>query len=417
VYEVKKFLYVILLLVFVLIAGVSSAQTQAEGIKVALVVTPPGKSDLGWNFVHWLGCERAKDSGLVQEYAEVVSTETTVLSDLTLLAQSKEYDLIIVCGWEFLDALQVVANNFPDQNFIMTDVVAEFGEDEPGKFNTLSILFQQEQPSALVGALAALLAVHYDYPHVGIVLGVEGPVLYEFEMGYKWGVNWAVNWVKEHHPDLAAQSKFINTPEKERVLWTYTGTWSDPAKGREATEIQIRQGAVAVYAVAGSTGLGVLSYIDDHHKEQNIPFTDPPFAIGVDIAQDWMNPYIVASAMKRADVAVVEAVKLIQAGTFKERIAEDNILWMNFANQGTWMSDEQTLDEFMQYMVRLGSLKAEERTKILEQWKELRAAQPSWVWEAIDELREAIINGTVDIPRPFGDPERWPIEELRAEYG
>jgi len=417
VYEVKKFLYVMLLLTFVLIAGVSSAQTQAEGIKVALVVTPPGKSDLGWNFVHWLGCERAKDSGLVQEYAEVVSTETTVLSDLALLAQSKEYDLIIVCGWEFLDALQVVANNFPDQNFIMTDVVAEFGEDEPGKFNTLSILFQQEQPSALVGALAALLAVHYDYPHVGIVLGVEGPVLYEFEMGYKWGVNWAVNWVKEHHPDLAAQSKFINTPEKERVLWTYTGTWSDPAKGREATEIQIRQGAVAVYAVAGSTGLGVLSYIDDHHKEQNIPFTDPPFAIGVDIAQDWMNPYIIASAMKRADVAVVEAVKLIRAGTFKERVTEDNILWMNFANQGTWMSDEQTLDEFMQYMVRLGSLKEEERTKILEQWKELRAAQPSWVWEAIDELREAIINGTVDIPRPFGDPEKWHIEELRAQYG
>ncbi|MDI3543111.1 MAG: basic rane protein [Candidatus Atribacteria bacterium] len=413
----RKLLYTILLLVLVLITGMVSAQTPAEGISVALVVTPPGKSDLGWNFVHWLGCERAKDSGLVREYAEVVSTEAAILSDLNLLAQSKKYDLIIVCGWEFLDALQVVANSFPDQNFIMTDVVAEFNEGEPGKFNTLSILFQQEQPSALVGALAALLAVHYDYPHVGIVMGVEGPVLYEFEMGYKWGVNWAVNWVEENYPDLAAQSKFVNTPKKERVLWTYTGTWSDPAKGREATEIQIRQGAVAVYAVAGSTGLGVLSYIDDHHKEQNIPVTVPPFAIGVDIAQDWMNPYIIASAMKRADVAVVEAVKLVQAGTFRERVTEDNILWMNFTNQGTWMSDEQTLDEFMQYMVRLGSLKEEERTKIMEQWKELRAAQPSWVWEAIDELREAIINGTVDIPRPFGDPEKWRIEELRAEYG
>ena len=413
----KKLLYITLILMFVLIAGMATAQTQAEGIKIALVVTPPGKSDLGWNFVHWLGCERAKDSGLVQEYAEIVSSEATILSDLNLLAQSKKYDLIIVCGWEFLDALRVVANNFPDQNFIMTDVAAEFGKDEPGNFNTLSILFQQEQPSALVGALAALLAVHYDYPHVGIVLGVEGPVLYEFEMGYKWGVNWAANWVKEHHSDLATQSKFINTPEKERVLWTYTGTWSDPAKGREATEIQIRQGAVAVYAVAGSTGLGVLSYVNDHHKEQNMPFTNPPFALGVDIAQDWMNPYIIASAMKRADVAVVEAVKLIQAGTFKKRVAEDNILWMNFANQGTWMSDEQSLDEFMQYMVRLGSLQAEERTKILEQWKELRAAQPSWIWEAIDELRKAIINGTVDIPRPFGNPEKWHIEELRAEYG
>lgn len=415
----KKFLCVTVLLIFLVTAGAGmvSAQTQTEGIKVALIVTPPGKSDLGWNFVHWLGCERAKDLGLIQEYAEIVSTESTILSDLTLLAQSKEYDLIIVCGWEFLDAVKVVANDFPDQNFIMTDVVAEFGEDEPGKFNTLSILFQQEQPSALVGALAALLATHYDYPHVGTVLGIEGPVLYEFEMGYKWGVNWATDWVEEHHPDLAVQSKFINTPRKERVLWTYTGTWSDPAKGREATEIQIRQGAVAVYAVAGSTGLGVLSYIDDYHKEQDIPFTSPPFAIGVDIAQDWMNPYIIASAMKRADVAVVEAVKLIQAGTFRERVAEDNILWMNFANQGTWMSDEQTLDEFMEYMVRSGSLPAEKRPEILEQWKQLRAAQPSWVWEAIEELQEAIINGTVDIPRPFGEPEKWRIEELRAEYG
>jgi basic membrane lipoprotein Med (substrate-binding protein (PBP1-ABC) superfamily) len=90
---------------------------------------------------------------------------------------------------------------------------------------------------------------------------------------------------------------------------------------------------------------------------------------------------------------------------------------MNFANQGTWMSDEQTLDEFMEYMVRSGSLPAEKRPEILEQWKQLRAAQPSWVWEAIEELQEAIINGTVDIPRPFGEPEKWRIEELRAEYG
>jgi len=54
-------------------------------------------------------------------------------------------------------------------------------------------------------------------------------------------------------------------------------------------------------------------------------------------------------------------------------LPKDNILWMNFANQGTWMSDEQTLDEFMEYMVRSGSLPAEKRPEILEQWKQLRA--------------------------------------------
>lgn len=413
----KRFISVFWLLIPVLVAGMASAQTQTEGIKVALVVTPPGKGDLGWNFVHWLGCERAKALGLVQEYAEIISTEATILSDLTLLAQSKEYDLIICAGWEFVDALRVVANNFPEQNFVMTDVRPEFGEGEPGNFSTLTILFQQEQPSALVGALAALLAIHYNYPHVGIVLGKEGAVLYEFEMGYKWGVNWAVNWIEKNYPDLTVQNTFVSTPKKERVLWTYTGTWADPAKGREATEIQIRQGAVAVYAVAGGTGLGVLSYVEDYHREHAIPFTNPPFAIGVDIAQDWMNPYIIASAMKRADVGVIEAVKLVQAGTFRERVAKDNVLWMNLANKGVWMSDEETLDEFMQYMERLGALSAEERPKILERWKQLRAAQPSWIWEAVKELQEAIINGKVEIPRPFGEPEKWHIEELRAEYG
>lgn len=413
----KRAVVSLLVLSFVLIGGYAFVQARAEGIRVALVVTPPGKGDLGWNFVHWLGCERAKALGIIREYVEVISTEATIFSDLTMLAQSKEYDLIICAGWEFVDALRVVANSFPDQNFVMTDVKPEFEKGEPGNYNTLTILFQQEQPSALVGALAALLAIHYNYPHVGIVLGKEGAVLYEFEMGYKWGVNWAVRWVEENRPDLVAQNSFLTTPKKQRVLWTYTGTWSDPAKGREATEIQIKQGAVAVYAVAGATGLGVLSYVEDYHRDKNIPFTDPPFAIGVDIAQDWMNPYIIASAMKRADVGVIEAAKLVQEGKFRERVAQNNILWMNVANQGVWMSDEQTLDEFMEYMVKLGTLSEEDRPRILNQWKQLRAAQPSWVWEAIETLKEAIINGMVDIPRPFGEPERWHIEELRAEYG
>ena len=44
----KKFLCVTVLLVFLVTAGAGmvSAQTQAEGIKVALIKSPPGK-DLG----------------------------------------------------------------------------------------------------------------------------------------------------------------------------------------------------------------------------------------------------------------------------------------------------------------------------------------------------------------------------------
>ncbi|NIR15929.1 MAG: BMP family ABC transporter substrate-binding protein, partial [Desulfobacterales bacterium] len=243
------------------VGGVGLVGASPDGIKLALVATPPGKGDVAWNFMHWLGAERAKEQGYVEDYVEVISTEAKILADLTLLAQSGQHDLISVYGWEFLDALKVVANDFPEQNFTMSDVRPEFDEGEPGDEAVLGILFQQEQPSALAGALGALLAVHHDFPHVGIVLGKEGAVLYEFEMGYKWGVDWAIKWAEENRPELLNEGDISDTPKKERVLWTYTGTWSDPARGREATEIQIRHGAEVVYAVAGATGLGVLEYV------------------------------------------------------------------------------------------------------------------------------------------------------------
>lgn len=382
--------------------------TYGGQLNVALLVTPPGKADVGWNFVHWLGCERAKDLGLVREYAEIISTEADALSNLTMLAQSNEYDLIFVAGWEFLDPLKVVAQEFPDQNFVLTDIRMPSGYP-----NVLNILFQQEQPSCLVGALAALLAVHHDYPHVGIVLGKEGPVLYEFEMGYKYGVNWAMDWLAKEHPDLLEGKAITETLPKERVLWTYTGTWSDPGRGREATEIQVQQGAAAVYAVAGATGLGVLNYIADYHREENVPLTSPPFAIGVDIAQDWMNPYIVASAMKRADVGVITACKLVLAGEFRDH----PVLWMNLSNEGVWMSDEETLRTFIDYMIQIGELDPGEQEEIMTDWKALRAAQPAWIWEGIEELKAAIVANEVAVPRPFGEPEKWKIEDLREKYG
>jgi hypothetical protein len=35
----------------------------------------------------------------------------------------------------------------------------------------------------------------------------------------------------------------------------------------------------------------------------------------------------------------------------------------------------------------------------------------------VDGLRRLIEQNQVDIPRPFGDPRRWPIERLRETYG
>ncbi|MFO8034646.1 MAG: BMP family ABC transporter substrate-binding protein [Candidatus Bipolaricaulota bacterium] len=388
------------------------ASADSDGIDLALVMTPPGKADMSWFFVHWIGVERAQELGVVDSYTELVTTEAAVYGDLTMLAESRAYDLIVVVSWEFVPALNEVAEDYPEQNFLMSDVRAD-----PDLENVLSVLYQQEQPSALVGALAALLAAHYDYPSVGLVLGIEGPVLQEFEMGYKFGVNWAIDWIHDNRPELADRA-IVEKAREERVLWSYTGAFNDPARGRAATEAQLAMDAGAVYQVAGATGLGVLGYIADYHDEHGLEPGDPPFAIGVDIPQEWMEPHIVpASALKRADVGVLKAAELVHAGEFRDRIADDPELWLNLANEGTWMSCEKTVAEFIDYALALGMLDEEEVDTITDTWKTVRESQPAWIWEAVEELQQDVIDGEVEVPRPFGDPEQWDIDELRDKYG
>lgn len=412
----------ILLLVFGFLASIpvdtTAAPVSQRPINLALMLSTPGRSDLSWSFMHWLGAQRAKELGYVQNLRIVASTPATALSDLTVAVRSRLFDLIYVASFStFGTALKELANRYPDQNYAISDIRPDFAGTDPGNDAVLGLLYQQEQPSAVAGALAAALALHYDCPNVGIVLGREIPVLHEFEMGYKWGVDWAIQQLNKTNPDLVRGKRLFRTPRRQRVLWTYTGAFNDPARGREATEAQVRQGACVVYAVAGATGLGVLRYMDDHHRDANIPIGRPPFAIGVDTVQEWISPHVVGSALKRADEAVLTAVRLVQEGHFREVVRKERSLWLNFGNRGTWFSDPAMVKEWVQRAVEIGELDAAKARQVLTQYERLRREQPAWVWELVNTLKQAIIRGQVEIPRPFGEPRKWPIDKLREQYG
>ncbi|MDR7537813.1 MAG: BMP family ABC transporter substrate-binding protein [Armatimonadota bacterium] len=157
-------------------------------ISLALLMAAPGRSDLSWSFMHWLGAEQARRTGQVSDLRVVVSTPATALSDMTLVVRDGQFDLIYVASFStYGTALRDLANRFPDRQYAISDIRPQFGDADPGNRAVLGLLYQQEQPSAMAGALAAALSLHYDCPNVGIVLGREIPVLHEFEMGYKWG--------------------------------------------------------------------------------------------------------------------------------------------------------------------------------------------------------------------------------------
>jgi hypothetical protein len=67
----------------------------------------------------------------------------------------------------------------------------------PDRPNVMSVLFRENEGSALVWALAAFIAYFYDCTKVGVVLDMEIFVLWKFEIGYAHGVRWAERFIEQ----------------------------------------------------------------------------------------------------------------------------------------------------------------------------------------------------------------------------
>ncbi len=350
--------------------------TSAPAIpkKIAVVYDIGGRGDLSFNDMAYLGAKRAADEfGL--ELVEVQSkSESDYLPNLRTLARSGEYLLIVAVGFLMTDAVNQTAQEYPDQLFAIIDGYI------PDKPNVLSVLFKEHEGSALVGALAAMVAANYGCSAVGVVLGMEIPVLYKFEAGYYWGIRYGEQVYKQH----TGQDVSLN------VLWTYTGAFNDPAKGKTATQAQLAQGACVVYNVAGATGLGIFEAVEEKAKQEGKDM-GPPFAIGVDADQDYIKPgFIVASMMKRVDVGVYTAVKRALDYYQKKIDKFGGILELGLKEGGVAISKLEDLETFLELGIQAGTVKEAEKQQIVDKVKAMREAIPSWIWEEVDKLAETL---------------------------
>lgn len=367
--------------------------------------------------------EAARDFGL--EVLEFISyKEEDYIPNLRAAAKDPDTVLIVGVGFLLSEALATVAMEFPNKYFAGIDTFAQeiIKEKHPDKYplpNLLDIKFEEHKGSALVGALGCLLAAYYDYPHIGAVLGIEIPVLWKFEIGYKWGCDWALKWLRENKPDfynekLKVLNNIVNTPVRERVLWTYTGTFSDVPRGYLAAKEMYAKGAVAVYNIAGPLGLGINQAVEEIAKAKNLTM-GPPFWIGVDANQDWINPgFVVASMMKRVDKGVYYAAMLAVRGLFKDIVRQYNgTLTLGIGTviagelmEGISMSTLEDLDEFIQMGINAEKLLGRPvlpmpPEEIKRKVTEMRNAIPSWIWDAVAQLERLIREGKVQVPSPI----------------
>ncbi|MDX1200808.1 BMP family ABC transporter substrate-binding protein [Sinorhizobium medicae] len=253
-----------------------SGAAQAEPLKIAAV---SGYFSQGFGISIVNGLERAKkDLGVELKIVDTGNRALDYEEQFNNLAKGGQYDLIFVMGWELVDALQKSNKTYPDQRFIFIDGVL----DSP----TMTYIdFVEEEGSFLAGALAGMLTQEkvegFDSSsEVGFLGGRDIPVIRNFMSGMEQGV--------------------AKVASDVTVNGVFAGTFDDPAKGSELAMTLYGQGVDIIYQAAGPTGEGVLQAAKAARK----------YAIGVDIDQCGTAPgAILASMLKRADVAVYDLIK------------------------------------------------------------------------------------------------------------
>jgi basic membrane protein A len=398
-------------------AGVRGSIIAGNPPIIVVVSDIGGRGDLSFNDMAFKGGEEAEERYGYHMIELISMTEADYIPNLRAAATHPRSELIVGVGFLLSGSLVTVAKEFPDKNFAGIDTYSRFIEPLP---NMLDIVYEEHKGSALVGALGALLAAEYGKPHIGGVFGIEIPVLWKFEIGYKWGAKWALEeWLPANKPE----KKIDYT--KEFVLWDYTGTFSDVAKGYEYSKPMYEKDAVTVYNIAGPLGLGINRAVKEIAEDEGLEM-GPPFWTGVDANQDWINPgFIIASMMKRVDFGVTYAAKLVREGKFRDVVEEmGGAITLGIGTEvlgvpmeGISVSTLADLDEFIEMGVRAEQVLGKKvlpmpKDEIKAKVEAMREAQPSWIWEAVAELERKIRTGEpiADLDGD-GTPETVPLVE------
>ncbi len=195
------------------------------GLRVALI-TPGSIGDAAWNAGAYAGLLRIRDSlGLSVSHVEALTPAEQEEALRTYAGQG--YQLIFGHGFEFQDAAERVAAEYPDAIFVITS-----GQRLAG--NVVPLIFRLSEATYLAGMVAGSLT---RTGIIGYVGGIELPpvrLVYEaWEQGAK-----AVN------PAVRSRSTYLNNFE-------------DAVAGREASLAMIRLGADMLHHNADAAGIGV----------------------------------------------------------------------------------------------------------------------------------------------------------------
>jgi basic membrane protein A len=254
---------------------------------VAIVFATGGLGDKSFND----GCKQGADDAVTELSINYTYVEPTSITEYEGYLRSyaehtdydEPYDLIISIGFDQADAVMAVAEDYPNQYMAIVDMYID-----PATYpNVTSLLFNEHEGSALVGAMAGLMT---------------DTLINKFAAGYVFGANY--------------------TNEGINHTIAYVGHWADPGLGQTLANGMYAAGTDVIFAAAGRSGLGVIASA----KANNISHAYRTWAIGVDSPQMYLGcvdpeypvapTLVMTSMLKRVDVAVYNVIEQVVDDTY-----------------------------------------------------------------------------------------------------
>ena len=325
----------------------STALAGEEDVKVAMVTDYGDITDQSFNQTTYEACKAfCEDAGLEFTYKKPASDADADRESSIEEAIEEGYNVVIMPGYAFAQAIVDTASLYPDVKFIALDVseydldTANGGEsyEEP---NVYSAVYQEE----LAGYMAGYAAVKLGYRKLGYLGGMAVPAVIRYGFGYVQGID-----------DAAAE---LGLDDVE-VKYVYGGQFFGDADITSVMDTWYQGGTEVVFACGG----GIYSSAAEAAAKADGK------VIGVDVDQKatiddaYGEGMTVTSAMKGLGATVDTLLGAIVEGKWEDYagqvqnlglVSEDPALnYVQLPDDTQW-SDSYTQDDYKELVAKMFS--------------------------------------------------------------
>ena len=197
-----------------------ATEPAATDIKVAMITDYGDITDQSFNQTTYEACKAYCDpAGSPFEYYKPAGDSTPERVAMIDAAVADGYNVIVMPGYAFAEAIKETAEMYPETTFIALDVgEADLGADYVVPSNVYCAVYQEE----LCGYMAGYAAVKLGYTHLGFLGGMAVPAVQRYGYGYIQGADAAA---AETGADVTLEYVYGNQFFGDADITAYMDNW------------------------------------------------------------------------------------------------------------------------------------------------------------------------------------------------